>query len=49
MLFKCLAPPPLAFQLFAGQTIQLLNFCTKNKVVVVVAQDDEDEDDDKDC
>ena len=32
----CLAPPRLAFQLFAGQTIQLLYFCTKNKVVVVV-------------
>ena len=32
----CLAPPQPAFQLFAGQTIQLLYFCTKNKVVVVV-------------
>ena len=31
-----LAPPPLAFQLFAGQTIQLLYFCTKNNKVVVV-------------
>ena len=29
------APPLLAFQLFAGQTIQLLNFCPKNEVVVV--------------
>ena len=32
----CLAPPRLGFQLFAGQTIQLLYFCTKNKVVVIV-------------
>ena len=30
------APPLLAFQLFAGQTIQLLYFCPKNEVVVVV-------------
>ena len=28
--------PRLAFLLFAGQTIQLLYFCIKNKVVVVV-------------
>ena len=34
MYLSC--PPRLAFQLFAGQTIQLLYFCTKNKVVVVV-------------
>ena len=26
----------LSFQLFAGQTIQLLYFCKKNKVVVAV-------------
>ena len=34
----CLAPPKLAFQLhvFVGRTIQVLYFCTKNKVVVVV-------------
>ena len=32
----CLAPPRLAFRLFAGKTIQLLYFCTKNKVVDVV-------------
>ena len=30
------APLLLAFQLFAGQTIQLLYFCPKNEVVVVV-------------
>ena len=30
------APPLLAFQLFTGQTIQLLYFCPKNEVVVVV-------------
>ena len=29
------APPLLAFQPFAGQTIQLLYFCPKNEVVVV--------------
>ena len=34
MRFSC--PPRLAFQLFAGQTIQLFYFCTKNKIVVVV-------------
>ena len=34
----CLAPPRLAFQLFSGQTMQLLYLCTKNKVVVVVHQ-----------
>ena len=33
----CLVPPRLAVQLFAGQTIQLVSFCTKNKVVVAVA------------
>ena len=33
---NCLAPPQLAFQLFVGQNIQLLYFCTKNKDVVVV-------------
>ena len=32
----CLAPSQLAFQLFVGQTIQLLYFCSKNKVIVVV-------------
>ena len=32
----CPAPPRLAFQLFVGQTIELLYFCAKNKVVVVV-------------
>ena len=32
----CLAPPQLAFQLFVGRTIQLLYFCSKNKVIVVV-------------
>ena len=38
LCYSCtsLAPPRLAFRLFAGQTIQLLYFCTKNKVVVVV-------------
>ena len=38
LCYSCtsLAPPRLAFQLFAGQTIQLLYFCTKNKVVAVV-------------
>ena len=33
-MYTCLAPPRLAFQLFAGQAIQLLH--TKNKIVVVV-------------
>ena len=38
LCYSCtsLAPPRLAFELFAGQIIQLLYFCTKNKVVVVV-------------
>ena len=34
MYLSC--PLRLAFQLFSGQTIQLLYFCTKNKVDVVV-------------
>ena len=29
-----LAPPQLAFQLFAGQTNSVLYFCTKNKVIL---------------